>query len=90
MSNLSKSRNACISSAGCREEDVKEYLKNLRKEALEAISVVELEYYTMHNAHYISKVFYSLRPDQTEYSAEDIRELESYGVQTTDRIREVV
>ena len=44
----------------------------------------------MHNAHYISKVFYSLRPDQTEYSAEDIRELESYGVQTTDRIREVV
>ena len=76
--------------SGCREEDVKEYLKNLRKEALEAISVVELEYYTMHNAHYISKVFYCLRPGQTEYSAEDIRELESYGVLTTDRIREVV
>lgn len=76
--------------SGCDEEEIREYLKKLRKEALEAISVVELEYYTMHKARYIPKVFYCLRPEQNEYSAEDIQELESYGIPTTDRIREVV
>ena len=75
---------------GCDENDVIDYLKNLRKEALEAISVVELEYYTMHNRKYKAKFFYHLRPNQNKYSLDDIKELESYGVQTTDRIREVV
>ena len=74
----------------CDENDVKEYLKNLRKEALEAISVVELEYYTMHKKKYEAKFFYCIRPDQNEYSFEDIQELEKHGIQTTDRIREVV
>lgn len=76
--------------SGCNEEDVKEYLKKLRKEALEAISVVELEYYTLHKVRYMQKVFCCLRPEQNEYSADDIKELEAYGIQATDRIREVV
>lgn len=79
---------ACLK--GCEESDVKEYLKNLRKEALEAISVVELEYYTLHKAKYEPKFFYCLRKNQNEYNMDDISELEHYGVQTTDRIKEVV
>lgn len=74
----------------CDESEIKDYLTKLRKEALESISVVELEYYTMHNAQYISKLFYFYRSNQDEYSLSDIKSLEDYGIQTTDRIREVV
>lgn len=72
------------------KEDIRDYLKNLRKEALEAISVVELEYYTMHEKTYTARFFYYMRPNQSEYSMEDIDELASYGIRTTDRIKEVV
>lgn len=72
------------------KEDIREYLKKLRKEALEAISVVELEYYTMHEKLYTASFFYYMRDNQDEYDMDDIKELESYGIKTTDRIKEVV
>lgn len=73
-----------------KKEDISDFLKPLRKEALEAISVVELEYYTMHDTTYTARFFYFLRTGQDEYSMKDINELESYGVRTSDRIKEVV
>lgn len=75
---------------GVTEEEIEEYLKKLRKEALEAISVVELEYYTSHNQKYEPNMFYWMRPNQSDYTIDDIKELEALGVSTTDRIKEVV
>ena len=75
---------------GITEEEIEEYFKKLRKEALEAISVVELEYYTLHNQPYNEKFFYSIRQNQIKYSEEDIHQLEEYGIACTDRIKEVV
>ena len=75
---------------GCDEKIIEEYLKKLRKEALEAISYVELEFYTKNNIKYECEVFYYMRPKQTSYSDDDIAELQKWGFVTSDRIKAVV
>lgn len=75
---------------GVPKEEIDEYLKKLRKEALEAISYVELEFYTKNHVKYGCEVFYWMRPKQTKYSSEDIEELKSWGFETSDRIKAVV
>ena len=76
---------------GADQKDVEEYLKKLRKEALEAISYVELEFYIKNNCTYRCALFYAVSSNKDgKYCENDIQELEDYGIHTTDRIKEVV
>ena len=75
---------------GIQQSEIDEYLKKLRKEALEAISYVELEFYTKNKVKYECEVFYWMRPKQTKYTSEDIEEIKSWGYETSDRIKAVV
>lgn len=75
---------------GIENYEIEEYLKKLRKEALEAISYVELEFYTKNNVKYECEVFYYMRPKQNKYSDDDIKEIQNWGFTTSDRIKAVV